>query len=172
LAQIGIAPDETAPQDIDETPLAHETARQLALRLATEKARAAARADAYAIAADTVVAVGRRILGKPADDTQARAFLALLSGRPHRVLTAVAVVAPDGRTGARLSESRLKFKRLTAREIDAYVESGEGRDKAGGYAVQGCAGAFVMVLQGSYSGVMGLPLYETSCLLEGLGWRR
>ena len=124
------------------------------------------------LAADTVVAVGRRILGKPADEAQARAFLALLSGRSHRVLTAVAVVAPDGRTGARLSESRLKFKRLTAQEIEAYAASGEGLDKAGGYAVQGRAGAFVTVLQGSYSGVMGLPLYETACLLEGLGWRR
>jgi septum formation protein len=122
------------------------------------------------LAADTVVAVGRRVLGKPADDAEARVFLELLSGRAHRVLTAVAGVGPDGRRASRLSESRLKFKRLTPREIEAYVASGEGRDKAGGYAVQGRAGAFVLTLQGSYSGVMGLPLYETSCLLEGLGW--
>ena len=124
------------------------------------------------LAADTVVALGRRVLPKAETAEAARRCLELLSGRAHRVLTGVAVIAPDGRTAARLSESRLHFKRLTALEIDRYLAGGEWRGKAGGYAIQGAAGAFVMALQGSYTGVVGLPLYEASCLLEGLGWRR
>ena len=174
LRQIGFAPDRVDPADIDETEGADETPRLLALRLAREKAAVcAARAEgAYVIAADTVVAVGRRVLPKAESEEQARKCLALLSGRAHKVLTGVAVIAPDGRAAARLSETRLHFKRLTAADIERYVESGEWRGKAGGYAVQGEAGAFVIALQGSYSGVVGLPLYETQCLLEGLGCRR
>lgn len=173
LAQLGIAPDEVLPADLDETPGRDETPRLLALRLATEKARAvgALRSDAYVLAADTVVAVGRRLLGKAEDGAEARAFLHLLSGRAHRVLTGVAVAAPGGRLGSRLSETRLQFKRLTEAEIEAYVTSGDWRGKAGGYGVQGPAGAFVRGLNGSYSGVVGLPLYETVNLLGGLGWR-
>lgn len=173
LRQIGLVPDRVVPADIDETPLAKETPRLTALRLARAKAQAARTGapDAYVLAADTVVAVGRRILPKVETPEEARACLALLSGRAHRVLTAVAVVAPDGRSAARLSETRVHFKRLTRAETDAYLAGGEWRGKAGGYAIQGAAGSFVMALQGSYTGVVGLPLYETRCLLEGLGFR-
>lgn len=133
---------------------------------------AARASDAFVIGADTVVAVGRRVLPKAESAEQARRCLDLLSGRAHRVLTGVAVFAPDGRVAARLSESRLHFKRLTTSEIDRYLVTDEWRGKAGGYAIQGAAGAFVTALQGSYSGVVGLPLYETASLLEGLGFRR
>ena len=172
LAQIGLAPSLIDPAEIDETPLPGETARLLALRLARAKAAAVAerRAGAFVLAADTVVALGRRLLGKPEDEADARRMLALLSGRAHRVLTAVAVTGPHGRTAARLSETRVRFKRLTAAEIDGYVASGEWSGKAGGYGVQGRAGAFVIALNGSYTGVVGLPLYETRALLIGLGY--
>jgi len=171
LRQIGLEPDRVEPAEIDETPQRDETPRRLALRLACEKARAAAiRAPGCAIlAADTVVAVGRRVLPKAETEAQARQCLTLLSGRAHRVMTAIAVTAPDGRQASRLSESRLHFKRLTPAEIETYVAGGEWAGKAGGYGIQGAAGAFVMNLQGSYSGVVGLPLYETWCLLAGLG---
>ena len=176
LKQIGAAPDQVLPADIDENAKAGETPRLLALRLAREKARTVAGTEAatgaYILAADTVVAVGRRVLPKAETADEARRCLDLLSGRAHRVLTGVAVAAPDGRMSARLSESRLHFKRLTRAEIDRYLAGGEWRGKAGGYAIQGAAGAFVMALQGSYTGVVGLPLYETLGLLEGLGWRR
>ena len=169
---MGAAPDRVSPADIDETALAGETPRLLALRLAREKAAAVAETGAYVIAADTVVAVGRRVLPKAETAEEARRCLELLSGRAHRVLTGVAVIAPDGRAAARLSESRLHFKRLTPPEIDRYLAGGEWRGKAGGYAIQGAAGAFVAALQGSYTGVVGLPLYEALSLLEGLGYRR
>jgi septum formation protein len=172
LRQVGLEPDAVTPADVDETPLAGETPRLMAVRLARAKAAAAAAKDAYVIAADTVVAVGRRVLPKGETEAEARSCLALLSGRAHRVLTAVAVTAPDGRTASRLSETRLRFKRLTKAEIEGYLASGEWRGKAGGYGVQGRAGAFVIALQGSYSAVVGLPLYETLSLLEGLGFRR
>jgi septum formation protein len=172
LAQIGLTPDLIDPPDVDEAPLRGETARLTALRLARAKAAAVAarRAGAVVLAADTVVAVGRRQLGKPADEADAGRMLALLSGRAHRVLTAVAVAAPDGRSGARLSETRVRFKRLTQAEIGGYLSSGEWSGKAGAYGVQGRAGAFVASLNGSYSGVVGLPLYETRALLTGLGF--
>ncbi len=172
LAQIGLAPDLIDPAEIDETPLPGETARLLALRLARAKAAAVAerRAGAFVLAADTVVAVGRRLLGKPEDAADARRMLALLSGRAHRVLSAVAVAGPKGRSAARLSETRVRFKRLTAAEIEAYLASGEWAGKAGAYGVQGRAGAFVIALNGSYTGVVGLPLYETRALLIGLGF--
>ncbi len=171
LRQIGLEPDRVEPMDIDETPHPNETPRRLALRLAGEKAEAAAQraAGCYVLAADTVVSVGRRVLPKAETEADARHCLALLSGRAHRVMTGIALIAPDGRMASRLSESRLHFKRLTPAEIDAYVAGGEWAGKAGGYGVQGAAGAFVMTLQGSYSGVVGLPLYETACLLAGLG---
>jgi septum formation protein len=171
LRQVGIEPGRTVSTDIDETPLKGETPRRLALRLAAEKAKAAGVTDAFVLAADTVVAVGTRVLPKAETEEEARKCLTLLSGRPHKVLTAVAALAPDGRIATRLVETRVKFKRLTARETDAYIKSGEWRGKAGGYGVQGRAGAFVTELQGSYSAVVGLPLYETLCLLQGLGWR-
>lgn len=162
-----------AAADLDESPLAGETPRRLAMRLALAKARAIGGGfpGDVVLAADTVVAVGRRVLPKAADAAEVRACLALLSGRAHRVLTAVAAVAPGGRAGARLVESRLQVKRLTEADIAAYLASGEGVGKAGGYAIQGLAGRFVMALQGSYSAVVGLPLYETHALLTGVGWR-
>jgi septum formation protein len=172
LAQIGLAPDLVDPADIDEAPQPDETARRLALRLASAKAAAVAarHPDAFVLAADTVVAVGRRLLGKPEHEAGARRMLSLLSGRAHRVLSAVAATAPGGRTSARLSETRVRFKRLTDHELAAYLASGEWEGKAGAYAVQGRAGAFVTALNGSYSGVVGLPLYETRGVLEGVGW--
>ena len=172
LAQIDLVPDAVVAAEIDETPLPNETPRLLALRLAVAKAAkvAAEQPDAYVLAADTVVAVGRRVLPKVETEAQGRACLELLSGRAHKVLTAVALQAPDGRVASRLVESRLHVKRLTPTEITAYLASGEGVGKAGGYAIQGRAGAFVMSLQGSYPAVVGLPLYETLNLLTGLGY--
>ena len=174
LRQIGLFPDAVEAAELDETPQSDETPRQLALRLAEAKvAHVAARTpQAYVLGADTVVAVGRRVLPKAVDADEVRRCLALLSGRAHRVLTGVAAVAPDGRTTSRLVESRVHFKRLSDVDIEAYLACGEGIGKAGGYAIQGRAGALVISLQGSYSGVVGLPLYETANLLAGLGYRR
>jgi septum formation protein len=173
LAQAGIAPDAVDPADLDESALKDETPRRLALRLAGDKARAVAarHPGAFVLGADTLVAVGRRVLGKPADEGEARRMLALLSGRAHRVLTGVAVIAPDGRTASRLSETRVTFKRLTPAESDRFIAAGEWADAAGGYKIHQSAGAFVTELSGSYTGVVGLPLYESLSLLRGLGWR-
>lgn len=173
LAQIGIVPDRIEPADIDETPLKGETPPRLAERLARTKAEvvAARSPGVVVLAADTVVAVGRRLLEKAADETEAACFLRLLSGRNHRVFTGVAVVA-DGRTTTRVNETRVAFKTLSEAEIAAYVASGDWRGKAGGYGIQGPAGAFVRRIVGSHPSVMGLPLYEAACLLEGAGWRR
>jgi septum formation protein len=172
LRQIGVAPDRVIACDIDEAPRADETPRQLALRLAREKvlAGAAQAPGTFVIGADTVVALGRRVFGKPKDEADARRMLQLLSGRAHRVLTGVAVAAPDGRVATRLSETRLRWKRLEAKELDAFLATEEWGGVAGGYRIQGRAGGFVMDLQGSYSGVVGLPLYETLGLLRGLGY--
>lgn len=172
LAQVGVTPDRVDPADIDETPLRDETPRLHALRLARSKARAVAdRAPGdFVLAADTVVAVGRRILPKAETEDQAIKCLALLSGRNHKVLTAVAVVAPDGREASRLVETRVQVKQLSDLEKADYLAGGEWRGKAGGYAVQGVAGGFIIDLHGSYTGVVGLPLYETLNLLRGLGW--
>ncbi len=170
LAQIGVVPDRVVAADIDESPQRDETPRRHAARLAREKAAACAAAGSFTLAADTVVAVGRRILGKPADADQARAFLTLLSGRRHHVLTAVTLVGPDGAVGHRLSESSVVFKRLNAREIEGYLATAEWVGKAGGYAIQGVAAAFVRQMAGSYSGVVGLPLFETAQLLRGRGY--
>ena len=174
LAQIDLRPDAVMAAEIDETPLPNETPRLLALRLAVAKAAkvAAEQPDAYVLAADTVVAVGRRVLPKVETEAEGRTCLELLSGRAHKVLTAVALQAPDGRAISRLVESRLHFKRLTPADITAYLATGEGIGKAGGYAIQGRAGGFVMSLQGSYTAVVGLPLYETLNLLTGLGYSR
>jgi len=172
LAQIGVTPDHVAASDIDEAPLRGETPRLLALRLAAAKAAAvkAFHPEAYVMAADTVVAVGRRVLPKAQNEAEVAACLDLLSGRTHRVYTAVAVHGPDDRTAERLVETRVTFKRLAPREIAAYLQSQEGIGKAGGYGIQGRAGGFVLRLQGSYPAVVGLPLYETLCLLQGLGY--
>lgn len=174
LRQAGIEPDRVEPAEVDETPGHGELPRRLAQRLAEAKAQAAAaRAPgAFVLGSDTVVGVGRRVLPKAETEGQARECLELLSGRAHRVATGVCVIAPDGRSGSRLVETRLHVKRLTPGEIDAYIASGEWRGKAGGYAIQGRAAGFIRDLAGSYSGVVGLPLYETLTLLQGLGWRR
>ncbi len=167
LAQIGIAPDQVIATNIDETPLKRETPRMLALRLARAKAMAVDADGALVLAADTVVTVGRRVLGKVETETEARTCLALLSGRGHRVYTAIAVKTPSGELRDRLVETRVTFKRLSAAEIEAYIASGEWRGKAGGYAAQGLAGRFITAIVGSYSSIVGLPLYETANLIEG-----
>lgn len=166
LAQIGITPDEVIAADIDETPLKDETPRNLAARLARQKAEAVVAADAIVLAADTVVAVGRRVLPKAESEHDARMCLRLLSGRSHRVYTGVAVKLPGGGLRERLVETRVAFKVLSAAEIDAYIASREWDGKAGGYAAQGRAGRFITSIIGSYSSVIGLPLFETANLLE------
>ena len=169
LARIGVVPEAVRPADIDETPLAGELPAPHAQRLAAAKAAAIAESGTLTLAADTVVAVGRRILPKAEDEATARRCLALLSGRRHRVLSAVTLIDQDGRARHRLSTSIVAFKRLSAAEIDAYAACGEGLGKAGGYAIQGRAEAFVRFLSGSHSGVVGLPLFETRALLEASG---
>jgi septum formation protein len=173
LRQIGLEPNEVDAADVDESSLKDETPRRLVQRLAVDKAEAVAarHSDSYVLAADTVVALGRRILPKAESADQVGGCLKLLSGRAHRVLTGLCVIAPGGRRAQRLVESRVHFKRLTPADIEQYLCAGEGLGKAGGYGVQGRAGAFVTALQGSYSGVVGLPLYETANLLGGLGYR-
>jgi septum formation protein len=173
LAQAGVVPDIVDACDIDETPLKAETPRLAALRLAAAKARAGAlrHPDAYVLAADTIVAVGRRLLGKPQSEDEARAMLDLISGRGHRVFTGVTVVSPDGRNASRLSETRLKMKRFSAGDLRLLLDEGEWRGVAGGYRIQGRAGACAVSLIGSYTGVVGLPLYETMGLLSGLGYQ-
>lgn len=172
LAQAGLTPDRVDPSDIDETPLKNETPRLAALRLASAKAEAgfALNPTAFVLAADTIVAVGRRILGKPETEAEARAMLKLLSGRGHRVMTGVALIAPDGRRSSRLAEARVKMARLSADQADALIACGEWRGAAGGYRIQGLAGVYVTNLIGSYTAVVGLPLYETVGLLRGLGY--
>jgi septum formation protein len=173
LRQAGVEPDHVAATDIDESPLKDETPRQLALRLAIGKARVGAQAapGAYVIGADTMVALGSRLFGKPEHEADARRMIGLLSGRAHKVISGVAVVSPDGRVASRLSETRVRWKRLTQAEIDGFIASDEWRGVAGAYRIQGRAEAFVLDIQGSYSGIVGLPLYETLALLEGLGYR-
>ena len=172
LARIGVVPDAVIPAQIDEAPRKGELPRLHAARLAAEKAAAvrADAADALVLAADTVVAAGRRILPKAETESEARAALALLSGRRHRVYSAVTLIGPDGRARHRLSASIVTFKRLSEAEIAAYLESGEWRGKAGGYAIQGRAESLVRALSGSHSGVMGLPLFETRALLAAAGY--
>lgn len=166
LAQIGITPDEVVAAGIDEAPLRRETPRALALRLARAKAAAVRAEGARVLAADTVVTVGRRMLPKAETEAQARDCLTLLSGRGHRVYTAVALKTANG-LRTRLVETRVTFKVLSAGEIDAYVASGEWEGKAGGYAAQGLAGRYISNIVGSYSNIVGLPLFETANLLEG-----
>ena len=178
LQQAGIEPDVLLPADVDETPRKSETPRELARRLARDKldvaGDAARRRDdmrqAFVVAADTVVAVGRRVLPKAEVADEAADCLRLLSGRQHRVYTAVCILSPKGARRERVVETRVRFKRLSGREIEAYIASEEWRGKAGGYAIQGLAGAFVVKLVGSHSAVIGLPLYETLSLLEGEGF--
>ena len=178
LQQIGLDPDALIPADLDEAPNRGELPRALAARLAAEKAEAAAKTaakqeeleGAFLLAADTVVAVGRRILPKCEVVDEAAQCLRLLSGRVHRVYTGVTLITPKAGRRRRLVETRVRFKRFSSDELEAYLASGEWRGKAGGYAIQGLAGAFVVKLVGSYTGVVGLPLYETLSLLAGEGF--
>ena len=175
LRQVGVIPERIAVPEIDETPLARELPRAYVLRMAEAKAGAiAAQPDAggaYVLAADTVVACGRRILGKAGDAPAAERCLRLLSGRRHRVYTGIAVVAPDRRRAVRVVMTMVRFKRLSEPEIAAYLACGEWRGKAGGYAIQGRAEAFIPAINGSWSNVVGLPLATTLEVLRGLGWR-
>jgi len=178
LERIGLVPDLLNPADVDETPLRRETPRRLSIRLAEEKARAASQmplvkelgANVFIVAADTVVGLGRRILPKAETPEDATDCLWLLSGRSHWVYSTVCVLGPKGRLASRCSETKVRLKRLSREDVQTYVASGEWRGKAGGYAIQGRAEAFVRHLAGSYSGVVGLPLYETVHLLEGEGY--
>jgi septum formation protein len=165
LAQIGVTPDEIIAADIDETPLKKETPRALALRLARGKAEAV-KGNGRVLAADTVVAVGRRTLPKAETEAEARDCLALLSGRGHRVYTGIALKSARS-LRTRLVETRVTFKLLSSAEIDAYIASGEWQGKAGGYAAQGLAARYITNIVGSYSNIVGLPLYETAAMLEG-----
>jgi septum formation protein len=178
LQQAGLEPDALLPADIDETPLKAETPRELVRRLARTKAEVARKTartreeleGAFVVAADTVVSVGRRILPKAEVVEEAAACLRLLSGRTHRVYTAVCVVTPRDAVRERLVESRVRFKRLSREDMEGYLASGQWRGKAGGYAIQGLAGTFVVELVGSYPNIVGLPLYETISLLDGEGF--
>ncbi len=170
LAQIGVVPDRIAPAEIDETPGKTELPRPLAQRLARAKAMSVATPETFVLAADTVVACGRRIVPKAEREEDARACLELLSGRRHRVLTCVVLRAPGGRLTERVVESVVGFARLTRPQIEAYLATGEWHGKAGGYAIQGHAASLIRFLSGSYSNVVGLPLFETAQLLRGAGF--
>ena len=171
LATIGVVPDLILPADIDETPYNNEIPKPHAIRLAEGKAAAihALHKTECVLAADTVVGVGRRILPKAEDKETAKQCLELLSGRSHRVFTGVCLIDANGKTSTRIVETRLKMKRLSVREMNAYLDSGEWDGKAGGYGIQGLAGAFISNMIGSYTNVVGLPLYETRNLLIGAG---
>jgi len=171
LAQIGIAPDQILPAHVDEVPLTDERPLDMARRLADAKAREIHKnhPNACVIGADTVVAVGRRILGKAEDEAQARAYLHLLSGRSHRVIGGIAILSPSGEEVVKAITTKVHFKRLSAEEIKGYIASDEWRDKAGAYAIQGRAGAFVKSINGSYSNVVGLAIHEVANALKGLG---
>ena len=170
LARLGIGPMRIAAADIDETPRKAEVPRSYASRMAREKALAVTDADAHVLAGDTVVALGRRILPKAEDEATARRCLELMSGRRHRVFSAVALKSPDGTLRERLSETIVRFKPLSPAEIDAYVGGGEWHGKAGGYAIQGAAEGLIAWIAGSHSGVVGLPLFETRALLKAAGF--
>ena len=170
LKRIGIVPDAVLPAEIDEMPHKGELPVHHARRMAAEKAAAIAEPGALVLAADTVVAAGRRILPKTEDEAEARAALSLLSGRRHRVHSAVTLIDAGGTARHRLSTSIVTFKRLSEDELGAYLASGEWRGKAGGYAIQGCAEALIRMVAGSHSGVVGLPLFETRALLRASGY--
>jgi septum formation protein len=172
LARLGVTPDDTIPAEIDETPGRGELPLAYARRMAAEKAMAVRgeAPGALVLAADTVVAAGRRVLPKTEHEGEARSTLQLLSGRRHRVHSAVSVITPDGTARHRVSTTMVAFKRLSEEELAAYLASDEWRGKAGGYAIQGRAEALIRAISGSHSGVMGLPLYETRALLRASGY--
>ena len=171
LARLGVVPDSVVPAEIDETPRKNELPADYALRMAAEKAASVAEPGALILAADTVVAAGRRILPKTESEEEARSALSVLSGRRHRVLSAVTLVDGEGRARHKLSSSIVIFKRLSQDELQSYLDSQEWLGKAGGYAIQGRAEALIRSLLGSHSGVMGLPLYETRALLRAGGYK-
>jgi septum formation protein len=173
LCQIGISADNVVPADIDETPLAKELPRQLAKRLSLLKARTVATShpDAFVLAADTVVACGRRILPKANRVEDAEQCLGMLSGRSHRVFSGIALITPKSEVFARIVETSVTFKRLDKKDLASYLSSGEWEGKAGGYAIQGLAAGFIRQIKGSYSNVVGLPLFETTQLLQGAGFQ-
>jgi len=178
LCQAGLEPDLLNPADIDETAKKRETPRALVARLAKEKAKKALTmpqvealsGDVFVLAADTVVALGRRVLGKPETAAEASEMLQLLSGRAHKVFTSISLITPSGSQKTRIVDSKVRFKRLSREDIDSYLICDEWRGKAGAYAIQGRAGAFVRYLSGSYTGVVGLPLFETVSMLDGAGY--
>ena len=172
LEQVGLAPDAVVPADTNEAPRKDEAPRTLAKRLGADKATfvAAAHEDAFVLAADTVVAVGRRVLPKTETEDEARRCLSLLSGRRHHVFTGVALMAPNGVLRTRVVDTTVAVKRLSPREIDAYVAASEWTGKAGGYAIQGRAAGFIPRINGSYTNVVGLPVFETISLLAGAGY--
>ncbi len=172
LAQVGIVPDRVQPAEIEETVRPRELPAVAARRLAEAKAWNVAdqHSGGFVLGADTIVACGRRILGKAQSETEARRFLGLLSGRRHKVFGGIALIAPDGQCHARVVSTSVAFKRLSDGEISAYIAGGEWRDKAGAYAIQGTAAVFIRQIIGSYSNVVGLPLFETAALLHGLGY--
>ncbi len=170
LARLGIEPVAVVATDIDESPLKAEVPRAYAERMAREKALAIGASDHFILSGDTVVACGRRILPKAEDEATARKCLTLLSGRRHVVLSALAMRAPDGSMRERISETGVRFKRLSSAEIDAYIAGGEWHGKAGAYAIQGSAEGLIAWISGSHSGVMGLPLFETRALLLAAGF--
>ncbi|KQM13095.1 septum formation inhibitor Maf [Novosphingobium sp. Leaf2] len=170
LGRLGLSDFSVNAADIDETPAARETPRDYARRMAREKALALPAGETFVLAGDTVVAVGRRILPKAEDEATARTCLSLLSGRRHRVLSAIALRAPDGTLRERLSETVVRFKQMSTRELDAYIAGGEWEGKAGGYAIQGSAEGLIAWISGSHSGVVGLPLFETRALLQSAGF--
>lgn len=174
LAQVGITPDNIIPADIDETPLKGEHPRTLAQRLAIGKAEKIFETEktSFILAADCVVAVGRRDLGKPEDEADARRMLTLLSGRRHKVYGGICVIAPSGKKLSRLVETTVSFRRLAERDIAAYVDGRDWEGKAGGYAIQGMAATFVKFLSGSYSNVIGLSVYDTVRMLESSGYKK
>lgn len=169
LARLGVEPSAIVSADIDETPHPGELPRPYAQRMAREKALAVA-CEGYVLAGDTVVAAGRRILPKAEDEATARTCLELLSGRRNVVLSAIALRTPDGSVRERLNETVVRFKRLSGEEIDAYLAGGDWHGKAGGYAIQGSAEGLIQWIQGSHSGVMGLPLFQTRALLKAAGF--
>ena len=168
LGQIGIVPDEVRPSRIPEERISGESPRAMAMRLAEQKAREVWRKGEFVIGADTVVAVGSRDLGKANDAPEAKKFLQLLSGRSHRVIGGVCVIAPGGRTLIRASVTKVTFKRLSHEEIENYITSNEWQDKAGAYGIQGLAGMFVKKISGSYPNVVGLDIYDVATMLNGL----
>jgi septum formation protein len=174
LAQIGLAPDKVLPADVCEDPMIKELPRQLAIRLADAKASHIFNVfnDDFVLAADTVVACGRRSLAKPASEDEARKSLQMLSGRSHRVYSGICLIAPGGKKVSRMVKTSVYFKKLTKTEIQNYIDTNEWRGKAGAYAIQGLASVFVRRINGSYSNVVGLPLYETASLLTGLGYSK